>query len=242
MNLGVFRMKRRKRSLPIDGETINILVQSLTVREVGEVLQLGYPRGPKPTDLLFADRVFMIDKYLQVESGSVFYDDVPVHSGLASLFSARKDIIEALYYEVLLAQTISKAESESLDIAARFSYWLATHQDSPSHWVKTSTSCILCRIKGLCDRRGCDGVEKKQVVWRDKKWVLHSCPILHFTPEIEEILRVFHATHQFQDGIWVRTALVAVGGIEDQDSWQMSALGHLRSVHQDIVTESRKDA
>lgn len=70
------------------------------------------------------------------------------------------------------------------------------------------------------------------------------CPVLAFTPEVEELYVWFHATHEIAnaDGRvwWRRTSLPASGGAGDQDCRLMSALEYLEGLTNSLLAIQRQ--
>lgn len=84
-------------------------------------------------------------------------------------------------------------------------------------------------------------------MWHDGPVKLHVCPVLSFTPEVEEALRWFDRCYELQvTGLgtvqWVRTALPGSGGIGTQPEWLVLALKELQRINDDISNEELKSA
>ena len=221
------------RTVVWDGESVAVQVERITVGRLGEVTALGYPRGAAPAgpeDALHLARIAAIDAHVKAALGSVYLDDAAVWS-VGTLVGGRFDLAAALYDVLLSGQTPSMSERHNLRVAARFHAWLDQAPEG-SAWRETGTSCAACHAKQLCSLRGCDGTVQPRVVWHDRKLALKMCPVRSFTPQVEEVLRLFYLTHTLsaigQSVTWQRIALVRDGGIEDQDAWLMDAMGIVR--------------
>jgi hypothetical protein len=94
----------------------------------------------------------------------------------------------------------------------------------------------------LCEKRGCDGVDRAAPVWHDDSIVALRCPVLAFTPDVEEWIDRFEDTHQMMGGSLVRTDLPAAGTLAEQDSRTMEALDVLRHTVDAIIATARTRA
>lgn len=80
-------------------------------------------------------------------------------------------------------------------------------------------------------------------MWVDADVELFVCPVLSFTPEVQEALHWFALTHQqVVAGLgsvhWMRTALPAAGGVGDQDARLFETLEFLRTLHDQLTQEA----
>lgn len=240
-------MRTARVSIVLEGESVLLDVDRLTVAAFNAAAALAYPRGAKTAerDEVFVDRIACIDRALRPAPGAIETDD-PAR-GLASLYAGQPPIVAQLYDVLLDAQTTTQEERAHLRIAARFSRWLsdAQRRQVESHWTATGTSCEACHARRLCEKRGCDGTAKKKVVWHDGPIVLKTCPVLSFTPDVEWALRTFYWSHDVvmhgPSATWMQTRLVRAGGLDDQEAWLTSALGVLRSVHAQMTREQRTE-
>lgn len=66
-----------------------------------------------------------------------------------------------------------------------------------------------------------------------------TCPVLAFTPEVEEAHRWFFATHERTEQGWRRTALPEAGGYGDQDSLRMSMIECVQGVLNERLASER---
>ena len=222
------------RTVVWDGEPVAVQVERVTVGRLGELTAMGYPRGASPAagseDALYVARLEAIDAHIKAAPGSVYLDDMAVWS-LGELVGGRQDLAAVLYHALLSGQTPSADEQRDLKVASRFQVWLDQAPEG-SAWRETGMSCAACHAKQLCGPRGCDGTVQLRVVWHDRKLALKTCPVRSFTPQVEEVLRLFYLTHTLaaigQSVTWQRIALVRDGGIEDQDAWLMDAMGIVR--------------
>ena len=238
------------RTVVIDDEPVRLVCARLSVRDYGTIARLAGERGAAPVGRDFIERLPYIDTYVRVVAGDLVVDERVVTDGITFWFASRDDVLAQLFDALLSAQQPNADERRQLETAARFSDWLerAKQEDSASQWVKTGTSCAECHRLKLCARRGCDGRDTKKPVWHDKKLVLRQCPVLSFTPDVEETLRLFYWSHELastgQHLQWRQTHLLTSGAVEDQDAWLTGAFGWLRSVHaqllQDAMNETKR--
>ena len=237
----------REAVVEIDGEQVVLECTKLTVGGYNQAAALRAKRGSsshsESRELTLA-RIEMLDRYIRAKSGQVVVDDLAYTLGLARLFAGRDEVVFLLYHALLQAQQPSAADRHSLEVATRFNCWLEKKREKTSRWVETGTSCQKCHELRLCQQRGCDGERKKGIVWHDKKLILHVCPVLSFTPEVEETLRLFYWTHeQVVHSLavyWSQQQLVSPGGIDGQDAWLTGAFGYLRKVHNELDSEEMK--
>lgn len=239
-------------TVTIDGEVVRVRVVRLTVAAFRRISRLAYPRGTvvdDPSDVYLA-RVLAVDRYVRPFEGEVLVNEAPVDR-LGMLYGGRRDVIAALYHLLLEMQLLSAEDRERLRIAARFQAWLGDQKaKSESPWVKTGTNCAACHAASLCTSRGCDGQRQKRTVWHDGSIAVKVCPVLSFTPEVEDLLQIFDWTHEpepTESGMrWRQTSLPAAGGLDDQEAWTMTGLSWLRQVHgliaREYVKRARKDA
>ncbi|HXG88765.1 MAG TPA: hypothetical protein VNJ02_10550 [Vicinamibacterales bacterium] len=248
-----FRAHRAsQQTVAIDGEVVRLEVARVTVHELAQLARLVSPRGSRAPSaslraVLHLARVAAIDAHVTAPSGDVLIDEVVMVDGLGTLLGGREDLVTRLFSAVLDAQQLSSAERDALVTATRFSLWLdeARANKVGSSWLETGTNCQTCHELQLCARRGCDGSTKKRVVWHHGPLVLKTCPVLSFTPEIENALRVFYWTHEVTthpNGAvrWQRTSLPAAGGLDEQNAWLMSALGCVHQTHLEVMHEQHK--
>ena len=238
---------RRTIAVEIDGETLRLECTSLTISQHSELLRLGGARGIPPTPLSAAfhrQRVQAFDRYVQVRAGDLLVDGVISTEGLAAHYAAREDVIARLFNAFLIAQQPVLEDIHNLRVAIRFSNWLsdAIDRQSSSHWVKTGTDCSLCQALKLCAKRGCAGTETKRPVWHSGPIILRRCPVLSFTPEIEEAMRLFYWSHSVvvdagKNVRYRQIHLINPGGVQDQDAWLTGAFGHLRAIHYEIAND-----
>lgn len=76
--------------------------------------------------------------------------------------------------------------------------------------------------------------------------ILHTCPVLAFTPETEAALALFRHTHGvtaagFGAAWFEERALPAEGSVEQQPAKLMQALAWLESVHNDVLRARLKE-
>lgn len=179
----------------------------------------------------------MIDRHVRVCEGDFLFDGRVQTRGIAEAFAGREDVLVLLYQALLSVQSLTKWERHRLKVASHFMTWLgaARERGSSSPWARTGTSCAACQAEGLCQLRACDGIPAKKPVWHDKLLVVKVCPVLSFTPQVEEVLRVFYWTHDIvvlgNAVQWQQRFFPREGGLDDQEAWTMSALGYLRAVH-----------
>jgi len=227
----------------IDGEQVRLTCSSLTVREFNDIARLGYRRGslPHPVDRdLVMRRITSIDQHVEVKAG-ITVDEEPLTKNPATFFAAREDVVGTLFFSLLNAQQASEEERSALKIAARFSLWLDKQdkKEATSHWVQTGINCGKCMEADLCKKRGCDDKEQRRPVWHDRDLILNKCPILSFTPKVEEALRLFYLSHEIvgigMSVMWQQRTQIKNGNLEDQDAWMESALGCLRTIHNEAL-------
>ena len=236
----------RGASLVIDGEKVTLDVSAMTIRQYQEASRYRPQRGSRPAHPSEEDqlaRIRVIDKYVKAQD--VLVDGVAYSEGLAALFATRDDVIHDLYYTMLKAQQPSDEELAHLTVATRFSAWLemSRRKKSGSRWAETGTNCYKCHELNLCGRRGCDGTEKKRPVWHDAKLILHRCPVLSFTAEVENTLQVFYWTHALVSSggsySWRPHCLPQPGGLFSQEAWLIGALSALRRVHNELLQDEQ---
>ena len=214
-------------------------------KATGRAEKPPYGAPSQPTGVSGPSRIEALDKYVRAEDG-VLVDGVPWSGPLASLFGSREELVAVLFLALLRAQQPTEEECRHLEIAVRFSHWLdqIRRKGSESHWAQTGTDCGKCHELKLCSRRGCDGSTKRAVVWHHQQIVLHTCPVLSFTAEVEETLRLFYWSHEtvaYADGSvrWQQRHLLRDGGLSQQDAWLTGAFAWLRNVHFDLFSEAR---
>jgi len=75
---------------------------------------------------------------------------------------------------------------------------------------------------------------------------LHECPVLLFTPDVQEALSWFQLTHDLQGGygwaMWQRTSLPVAGGVEDQPAKLMEALALIARHENGLIEQARKQS
>lgn len=228
----------------IDGEQVEILCTSLTIKQLNRLSELAHPRGTQTEDQHYVERVEFLKEFVQVSTGQIENDSFDVAPRFVHLFEGRSDVIETLFYVLELSQKVTAEEARQLDVSLRFNRWLSTLSDTKNStpWIRTGTDCTLCRREKLCVKRGCDGSTKKQVVWHDKKHVLKTCPVLLMTPLIETTLRLFHGTHDLvttpHGTKWTLQTLPREGGFEAQDAWTMAAFSAIRYAYAEVLKEA----
>lgn len=237
---------RRYATVTIDGEPVHLECARLSVGRFNTLVALCGERGANPKPVarqVVLDRIKAIDEHVTLTPGSFFLvDDQPRHTGLAGVYASRDDVIGSLYLALMSSQQPTEKERSDLLIAARFSDWLSSSKRVKSQWLETGTSCQTCHELEYCGKRGCDGVDKKRPVWHDKKLVLHVCPVLSFTSEVEATLRLFFWSHTAViDGMsvrWQQAHFLDPGGLNDQDAWLTGAFSYLRGVQSEIVRDA----
>jgi len=70
---------------------------------------------------------------------------------------------------------------------------------------------------------------------------LKTCPVLLFTPEVEDLQRWFEWTHDVRDGFYHRSALPGPGSLGEQDAYLMQALDCLRDVSNTVLAEAQRE-
>lgn len=237
----------------IDKRPVQLFCTRLTVNQYNELIRFGVGgRGTNPlpeSGERVVQRVQLIDRYVRVHKGDVLdEEDRPIERGLAAQMVSQSSTIELLYSTLVQAQQLSAEERQSLIVAARFSGYLEQeYQKKPqerSPWAVTGTDCRKCHQLKLCGKRMCHGKSSRRVVWRDKQLVLRTCPVLHFTPDVEEALRLFFWTYELrvQSGHlrWTQAHFVNAGGLGDQDAWLTSAFNLLCLIHMRMLKETSK--
>ena len=199
-------LRTTRRQIKIDDGVVEIQCNRLTVDGFNQTSALSWPRGavrPEESDERQLERINLLDNNVRAIAG-IELDGVPYSGPIAKLFPARLDIISVLYNSLRSSQHLTERERRDLKIAMRFTLWLddKTRERSSTKWAITGTDCVACRELELCDRRGCDGVDKRKTVWHDGAFFTTVCPVLSFTAEVEECIRMFFWTHD----------LVPVGG------------------------------
>lgn len=240
-------MQTVERMVKIDGQPVTIEVRRLPLGAYEAACHLAYPRGTTPdadqVDAILAARIQAVNDYVRALPDQVIVDGHSVQDQLGVLFGARADVINHLFDVVLAAQQLTPEEQRDLEIAVRFSHWLALamKRESTSEWVQTQTNCEACRARGLCAKRGCDGTRTRKPVWHDGRLVVKTCPVRSFTPEIERVMRLFFWTHDaVADGGWVRwqmTRLPEAGSVAEQDAWTYAALAAMRAIQMDLAKD-----
>lgn len=244
-------MRSATTSVAIDDEQVRVSVPRLSVAAYNRLCELMYPRGSNPNLETVAEvrsqRIEAVNTYMTALAGELFVDGQETTAKMGSLFGARPDVVDCLFDTLLACQHPTPAERVNLQVVFRFSDWLmrAVSRKSTSDWLKTGTSCESCRGLELCEKRGCDGQSTKRVVWHDKRFVLKTCPVLHYTPDAEYAYRMFQLTHDLRndDGFiqWLLTRLPGPGSLVAQESWLLGALQVFRDTHLLMVKEQRRE-
>src|ERR1051326_3319758 len=87
---------------------------------------------------------------------------------------------------------------KNLELVAEVLAWLDTAAPDSS-WGRTRLDCGACRRERLCERRGCDGRPRGKAVWKSRGLATYTCPVLLFTPDVQELYEWFYATHELTD-------------------------------------------
>jgi predicted NBD/HSP70 family sugar kinase len=80
----------------------------------------------------------------------------------------------------------------------------------------------------LCAVRGCDDVPRARPAWYGLDTTSETCPVLAFTPDVEEWLDRFDETHEARQGAIVRIGLPGPGSAGEQDAKTIEALRVIR--------------
>lgn len=237
---------RVTRLVRIEGDNVPVLVDRVTVSQLREIGDAGYPRGVSlgDPDHVYLSRCQLIDTFTRPAPCAIKVDGVAAIVPLAATFGAQPQVVADLYDALVSAQHVSEDERTALEVSARFAWWLADakERDSSSPWAETGTSCAKCHALDLCGKRGCDGTPKPKPVWHDGRMAVKVCPVRSFTPEIEATLRLFFWSHELRQTGWTRVCLPADGGLDDQTAWTMGALGVLQTVHNRLTEAARAKA
>jgi hypothetical protein len=130
-----------------------------------------------------------------------------------------------------------------LALAVRFEAFLS-RASAGSSWKETGRDCGACRQRGLCSARGCDGIPRPDPVWLDDDVALTTCPVLEFTPFVDEVLSWFGSTYDLELGVgvarWRMTTLPYPGALAEQPAKLMEALTFVADVRNTQLLSERK--
>ena len=137
------------------------------------------------------------------------------------------------------------AGKKTLAVAVRFESFL--ERASPgSSWAETGRDCGACRQRGLCVARGCDGVERADPVWvdTDVELLVYTCPVLAYTPWVEEVFAWFTLLYTVEVGFgwaqWRRSTLPYEGGMADQPGKLIAALEYVAQQRNAAIAKALK--
>ena len=118
------------------------------------------------------------------------------------------------------------AEEKTLAIAIRFERFLASAKPE-SKWGRPGATAAPVNKQDFV-QRACTGGPRVDPVWRDRDVELHVCPVRFFTPDVEQVLEWFEATHRVeligQVPQWQRVTLPYTGGLNEQPAKLIEAL------------------
>lgn len=234
-----------QRKVNIDGESVRLDIDRLTVDEYEGAAALQSPKGTLTADTaaVVKQRLHYIDTHIEVVEGDLIHEDSgAIIRRVAHWLGHREDVMVLLFGALLNAQHLDEEEQEQLRIALHFTEWLQQAQadELPSDWVRTGTNCAKCVAKGLDQKRGCNGVQVKKVVWHYRKVRMRTCPVMSFTVDVERALRQFYWTHTIRSEggtpLWSQTFLPNGPVLSEQEAWSMSALAFLRNQANEILS------